>query len=377
MDHLPQPQNAFSEYPIVECICAVGNIEDGPINVKSIAAFECKQEQYTTGSITVTPLPVAAPFLQAWLWFGLLERVFDTVGVAFDSTDFVTHDDSIGLRLSTLNLHRFLWYWVAAESQASYAEKKQHGRLINEYIDEVFDSLQCYTIQEPGPNSPQIQDISTFGPFLDDDASNVLLAIVVLAEALDFAQEEIYQDIQEGRGRAWDETLSIRLSLLEAGWCINELSWLTNQLTTSHVTLLLYLTRIDRHIFEKDHHSCEVEECIYAKIDYTTYRPIHTSTGCCCSDVTPRYDLWKQMDLLLYKGSIPLIKFASDDSFGSQVNVQAFSRGKLEMSYVAISHVWSDRLGNLRENALPACQLQRLQNEVNALYPALQADVPF
>jgi len=112
--------------------------------------------------------------------------------VAFDSTDFVTHGDSIGLRLSTLPLHRYLWYWVAAESQASHAQKKQHGRLINEYVDEVFDALQCYTIQEPGPNSPQIRDISTLGPFLDDDASNVLLAIVVLAEALDLAQEEIY-----------------------------------------------------------------------------------------------------------------------------------------------------------------------------------------
>ncbi len=83
------------------------------------------------------------------------------------------------------------------------------------------------------------------------------------------------------------------------------------------------------------------------------------------------------MDLLLCKGTIPLITFAPNDSFGSQLNVQAFSHGKLETSYDAISHVWSDRLGNLRETALPACQLQRLQSEVNALYPAHRADVPF
>jgi hypothetical protein len=83
------------------------------------------------------------------------------------------------------------------------------------------------------------------------------------------------------------------------------------------------------------------------------------------------------MDLLLCKGDIPLITFVSNDSFGSRLKVQAFSEGNMESSYVAISHVWSDRLGNLRENALPACQLQRLQSEVNALYPSCRANVPF
>lgn len=37
------------------------------------------------------------------------------------------------------------------------------------------------------------------------------------------------------------------------------------------------------------------------------------------------------------------------------------------MSYVAISHVWSDGIGNLQRNALPRCQLLRLSNLVRSL----------
>lgn len=45
--------------------------------------------------------------------------------------------------------------------------------------------------------------------------------------------------------------------------------------------------------------------------------------------------------------------------------------------YVAISHVWSDGMGNPRQNALPLCQLQKLQKLVNGLYEPENHPVPF
>ena len=377
MEHLQQPQNPFSRYPVIKCICAVDDYQIDSFRIRSFSTFKCTKEDFTSGPSKAPSLNTAAPFLQAWLWYGLLEGVFNTVGVAFHPSDFVVKDISDGLRLSTLHLHRYLWYWVAAESPISDTERKRHCKSINRYLDEVFDALQCYTVKDCDPNSPQFQDMSTFGPFLDDNASNILLAIVVIAEALDFAQESIYRDFQEGRLRAWDESLGVRLSLLDAGWCIKEVSWLTNQFTTSHVTILVYLSRIDRRIFTKDHSCCTIDSCKYEKIDYNTYRPIHIKPECHCSDITLMYSSCKRMDLFLCKGNIPLLTFAANEIFGSQLDVQRFSVGRTETTYVAISHVWSDRLGNLQENALPACQLQRLQSEVNALYPSHRADIPF
>ena len=377
MDHIPLPQNPFSTYPVIKCVCALEDIQTGSTRIQRLSEFPFSKEQFTKGPHDAPSLAAATPFLQAWLWYGLLERIFKVVGVPFDATEFAPRDESVGFRLSTVALHRYLWYWVAAESRASDAEKTVHVELINEYLDEVFDALQCFTIENSDADSPQIQDGGAFGPFLADEESNVLLAIVVLAEALDFAQETIYRDFRKGAGRAWDESLSVRSSLLRAGWCIKEMSWLTNQFTVAHVTLLLYLSRVDRHVYGKDHGECRLESCIHEIIDYATYRPLHSSTGCYCAVMTPRYDAMMRMDRCVCKRTIPLITYTANDSLGPRIHVQEFSVRKTETSYVAISHVWSDRLGNLQENGLPACQLQRLQNYVNTLYPTRRADVPF
>ena len=47
------------------------------------------------------------------------------------------------------------------------------------------------------------------------------------------------------------------------------------------------------------------------------------------------------------------------------------------LPYVAISHVWSDGKGKPQRNFLPACQLQRIQDRVNALYPSDAHPMPF
>ena len=41
---------------------------------------------------------------------------------------------------------------------------------------------------------------------------------------------------------------------------------------------------------------------------------------------------------------------------------------KMQSSYVAFSHVWAHRLGNLAENGLPLCQVKRLQSLASNLY---------
>ena len=309
----------------------------------------------------------------------MLSEVFFVVGVKFDSHDFVVNDNEYGHRLSTHTLHQYLWYWVAAEPLASDSERPERIKEINRFLDQAFEALQCYTVRHPYSSAevPEIEDRTAFGPFLADDSSNVLLAIVVLAETLDHAQESVYKELLEGRGRAWDETLSIRHSMIEAGWCIKEIERLTDQLTLAHVITLLFLSRVNRHNLGKPHSNCTLELCVHEKIDYTTYRPIHTSNECQCETIMPRYDSMKQMDSALCKGNIPLLRFEIDHSFGPEFRLEVWSACTRQIPYVAISHVWSDRIGNLQENALPFCQLQRLQKQVNALYPDSSVPVPF
>ncbi|KAJ5591438.1 hypothetical protein N7450_005410 [Penicillium hetheringtonii] len=63
---------------------------------------------------------------------------------------------------------------------------------------------------------------------------------------------------------------------------------------------------------------------------------------------------------ILRKQKVPLIYF---DKAGSICLVEK----EPEMSYIAISHVWSDGLGNPHANALPYCQIDRLNGFVRNL----------
>ena len=341
MDHLRLPQNPFSEYPISRLLCAAKGDDTGSISIPDLSTYGYAKALFLEHADEVPALSDAAPFLQAWLWFGLLINIFEVVGVAFDYNDFIVEDQAHGHRLSTHALHRYFWYWVAAESRTSDIERPRRARLINGFIDETFKALQCYTVKHAHfePGVIQIQERRAFGLFVADDSSNVLLAIVVLAEALDFAQENVYHDFWEGQGRAWDEPLSIRVAMLEAGWCIKELGRLTDQLTISHVTVLLFLSRMNRHTLDKDHSHCSLEVCAHENIDYSTYRPAHTLTKCSCEDITPSYDSSKRLDHALCHRNIPLLKFKRDYLFDPQLKVKIYSPRIRHTSYVAISYI--------------------------------------
>jgi hypothetical protein len=64
----------------------------------------------------------------------------------------------------------------------------------------------------------------------------------------------------------------------------------------------------------------------------------------------------KVRSILLNTSTFPLISFLEHDGVETlKIMEQAHN-----FDYVAISHVWSDGLGNLHSNALPQCQLRRL-----------------
>ena len=70
---------------------------------------------------------------------------------------------------------------------------------------------------------------------------------------------------------------------------------------------------------------------------------------------------------VLHCGKIPLLRYTDQmlevlhlDPMNNTIN------GK-PTAFIAISHVWADGLGNPRANALPSCQLSRLQKIVNGL----------
>jgi len=60
---------------------------------------------------------------------------------------------------------------------------------------------------------------------------------------------------------------------------------------------------------------------------------------------------------IIEEGGIPLVLIDTSSSGGLDLRVRAAAARD---RYIAISHVWSDGLGNPALNALPKCQLERL-----------------
>jgi hypothetical protein len=76
---------------------------------------------------------------------------------------------------------------------------------------------------------------------------------------------------------------------------------------------------------------------------------------------------------------IPVVAIAPIALSGEDTNMTLIDQDLLapNIPFVAISHVWSDGLGNQGRNALPKCQLRRIQTWVNGLYQNDAEPVPF
>ena len=85
----------------------------------------------------------------------------------------------------------------------------------------------------------------------------------------------------------------------------------------------------------------------------------------------------QEIAAILHDGDIPLISM-DFSCRPSQLEVVRYKEiSDYCNDYIAISHVWSDGLGNPHENRLPRCQLDRIQHMVNQLWSPAIYVIPF
>ena len=156
------------------------------------------------------------------------------------------------------------------------------------------------------------------------------------------------------------------IHLRTGGWCISELSVLFGQFNTSN---LLYLTSLRAPTISKPVSktgtrsssccsSCSEFECLSRKLNEDSYLTRHVDECCNCKGFTAK------PAGILKCGFVPLVTAILDEDESFEVRLVPRTA---KSSYVAISHVWSDGLGNVKENALPHCQLMRLSYLIDQL----------
>jgi hypothetical protein len=69
-----------------------------------------KVEELQQGKLDAYTIDSVIPFLQEWLFFGLLQEIFEHASVNFRREDFIRTSDSSKLLVSTEHLPRYIWY---------------------------------------------------------------------------------------------------------------------------------------------------------------------------------------------------------------------------------------------------------------------------
>jgi len=141
------------------------------------------------------------------------------------------------------------------------------------------------------------------------------------------------------------------------GWCPWRLLEFGHKLNRSTLAFVSNFKRPDN----LRHDRCSQSGCAFGQLNQEDYQTKHADECSGCSDVVADEGY---IYLVLKSGFFPLITSINESNRDQTIKlISSDSKPK----FVAISHVWSDGLGNLQRNAIPKCQLSRLSMMVRSI----------
>lgn len=152
----------------------------------------------------------------------------------------------------------------------------------------------------------------------------------------------------------WESDL-LRSTMVRNGWCRSDLDHI---FASQDLLTIYYLSQIRRHpILSSSHTQCTREECFAINSpSKPPYHRSHTIDLCQCRDICVDTD---RLCRIIEDGDIPLV-YVEPAGHGT-FRLRLTRMGSLS-EYVAISHVWSDGLGNPDANSLFQCELESLMD---------------
>jgi Heterokaryon incompatibility protein (HET) len=302
-------------------------------------------------------------FTQNWLFFGLLNEIFGRqlagnwwqrltgVSKSMLFRDFVKQNGDGSLILTTSKLAEYTRHWLSKTQRASKASRTKQFLHLRECLIEANTRA---LLAEGRPHYDW----------------RVLLSIFVI---MDFLRLLIIYADKEGVVVFPAVNLVptdgfVSKLLLGRGWCPNEANRLCAKFGPSAI---YYASALDNSGRNKSHSDCNGDQCRAEILPKTNYTTQHRKDCGGCQFLSVGQNI---LCRILEEGSVPLVTLETAAGVPIRVNVTEWKSG---MAYVAISHVWSDGLGNVDANALPACQVIYIQDTVNKALNNGEVLVPF
>jgi hypothetical protein len=345
MDHLPLPQSSLHAPVLLRENAFYHYVYSPPFHTYPARQgydlaefFDFATSTFTYGSSFKSTF---ASFAQSWLYFGVLAEFFDGPLQLCDWT--LEKEDGVSV-ICTSHLCERIDRWRQDLLEAPEVERFSRKRDLAYLLDRGQYFLS---------NLSHGFDFTFAADFLPQD---LLLSIQVLYSTLNIALKSVGVETRGGN--------NARLRILQEqfhlnGWCESDIMRLRQD---ASILGEYYASRLGPLSFLRDHGDCSPELCVAAQVKMEEYNTQHISPDCRCN-----FAGLETATLALHimkdgKGT-PLLSLNKDS------NLIILTSATTTSEYVAISHVWADGLGNPRSNTLPLCQLIRIQNQVNSLFP--------
>ncbi|KAK3353867.1 hypothetical protein B0T25DRAFT_581541 [Lasiosphaeria hispida] len=311
--------------------------------------------------------PEVQSFFQTWLYFGTIHAIFGMVGIKVEYKEFITCEETSRgkprLYVTTKKLGEKIaaWkklFWVY--NNPTWWSSSKFATDTTKILDTVVNYLRLWG-ELRLPDSPNDSTVEAFaGKIMRGGCPvnrKILMSIIALCHVLRTVSVELYS--VDSRNVSLTSIL-LKKKLEDAGWCKADTARLFREFTiATHYYVALYKCPYRR----RKHSSCDTRVCRAVNIDESTYLTKHVN-GCDCKDTLRAWivgELVEHVVKVIDADGIPVVCWEEAEVLKVQ---DALADGT---EYTAISHVWADGLGNPHENALPKCQLSRIQDLVNQL----------
>ncbi|KAL4878177.1 hypothetical protein BJY04DRAFT_196396 [Aspergillus karnatakaensis] len=320
-------------------------------------------------------------FFQTWLFFGLIIDVLKLGGVTACTEDFLKDRGKTKARIvDTCDLPSLLVKWEAGIKKKGNLHKTWN--VLEEMFETVAGVLDRFCAEHDGDTMPLNQEKPRPWPVRDEISTTIIAVSFTLRRAAIKVCDVRVDGISPWPKVARSRILTRRL---QSKACIAEVTTTMNQLPIDGHYYLAGYDGLDPE--ELDHHAnCVKSHCMY---DYDADMYVTTHTGapyhkdCCREDITyggqlgperGQKDWVDAIQRIIDKDAIPIALW--NKGWRNLWSVEYHFQGKRQPAYVAISHVWADSKGNPNANALPECQLDKIQRLVEKITWDGRKEVP-
>ncbi|KAI7280751.1 hypothetical protein KC345_g4562 [Hortaea werneckii] len=228
------------------------------------------------------------------------------------------------------------------------------------------DVKQCLELAEatlrvlgPAPGKSDERQHPNFNPGIKLSLATLCYTISSAIKVALLHPEEESNTPQGWANIGWQHQQQARM--IDHGWCPSEIAVLRKEFHT--LSAQMYLQHMKKPDLGLTHNECSSTRCENLQITNKQYDTTHVQ-GCCCKLAELKTIGPNLEDVVrhLESGTFPVLRIDGDNERNVRVEAIPYTA---ETSYVALSHVWADGLGNPGAIELPPCQLLRLRDLVH------------